>query len=201
MKDQVKITKTKKGLRHPLQPLLEKRWSPRAFLDRPIDPDTIATLFEAARWAPSSYNEQPWCFLYAVRGEEAFDKLADCLSDNNRRWAPQAPLLVAVIAKTFLDRNGKPNRFAWYDTGQAVAHLSVQATSMDLYVHQMGGYEADRLRDAFGIGQGYEPTAMMAVGYLGDPAELPNDLHEREANPQVRRDPSEWLFHGSWTKG
>lgn len=191
--------KIKKDLNVPINELLQKRWSPRAFANRPVEPVKLTRLFEAARWAPSSFNDQPWHFLYAAReDEEAFEKLLDCLSENNRKWAGEAPVLMLAVTRTFFTKNEKPNRHAWHDLGQAIAYLTFQATEMDLYLHQMAGFSPERAREHFAIPEGYDPATAIALGYLGDPADLPAPFGERELKPQERRPLSSFVFRGSW---
>jgi nitroreductase len=179
--------------------LLEKRFSPRAFSSRPVEEEKLRKLFEAARSAPSSYNEQPWRFVIGTRqNPEAFVRLLETLAEPNREWAQHAPVLVLSVAKVDFTHSGKPNRHAWYDVGQAAAYLTLQATALGLYVHQMAGFDAARARQLLGIAQGYEPVAMMAMGYLGGPEAVrePQRHHNR---PQRARKPLDSLaFDGTW---
>ncbi|GAA3199986.1 nitroreductase family protein [Microbacterium terregens] len=171
----------------PVLDVLSARWSPRAFAgDAPIDEAKLASALEAARWAPSAGNSQPWRFLVARRGSAAHDTIHDALTGFNRVWADKAAVLIVAIAQT-ADDAGRPAAFASYDLGQAVAHLSVQAHADGLYVHQMGGFEADVLRERFGIGSNLAPVTVIALGELGDAADLPEALQERESAPRVRR--------------
>ena len=181
--------------------LLEKRFSPRAFSSRPVEEEKLRKLFEAARSAPSSYNEQPWRFVIGTRqNPEAFVRLLDTLAGPNRAWAQHAPVLVLSVAKLDFTHNGQPNRHAWYDVGQAAAYLTVQATALGLYVHQMAGFDAARARQLLGIPQGYEPVAVMAVGYLGGP-EAASELQRHHNRPQRARKPLDSLaFDGTWGK-
>ncbi|UCG28971.1 MAG: nitroreductase family protein [Bacteroidales bacterium] len=179
--------------------IISSRRSPVAFSDRKIEPEKIAGLFEAARWAPSSYNEQPWRFIYAVRENlPQFTAMLDCLVEANRIWARNAYLLVLSIARMVLSRDGKPNRYAFHDVGLAVGNLIAQASSMGLMVHQMGGYSTDKARDVLAIPREFEPVAMIAIGYPGNIDELPEDLRRRELQPRVRRDLSEIVFENIW---
>lgn len=187
---------------YPIHDMIRSRWSPRAFSGRPVDPLTLRSLFEAARWAPSSMNAQPWTFLYAACDEqpEAHARLAGTLTGSNLRWAPSAPVLVLALAKTEREP-GKPNGKAHYDTGQAVALLSLQATALGLAVHQMGGFDAARAREAFAIPPEYDPLVVLAVGYHGEIEMLPEDLRERELAPRSRRPQSDFVFAGQWGRG
>ena len=180
----------------PIHDLIQKRWSPRAFDPAPLSRETLRSLFEAARWAPSSNNAQPWRYIVADT-EEARARAAVVLTGHNPLWAPKAPVLVCVAAQTVAD-DGQPNRHAWYDTGQATALLTVQATSMGLFAHQMGGFDAARAREVFALPEGVEPIAMMAIGRPGDAAALPDRLREREAAPRSRRPQGAFVFAGTW---
>jgi nitroreductase len=180
----------------PISPVLAERWSPIAFAaDRAIDEDTMKRLFEAARWAPSCFNEQPWMFVVGHKGTEAFDRLADCLAEANG-WAKNASVLALSVARMKFEKNGQPNRFGMYDTGAAVAHLLVQAEAEGLVVHQMGGYDAAKAREQVGLSEGQEPCAMLAIGYYGDRESLPEKSRQREEAPRQRRPQSEFVFVG-----
>ena len=149
--------------------VIYKRQSPRNFSDRKVDEQTYLTLLEAARWAASSYNEQPWRFIYAIKGdtdaEERYEKLFACLNEHNQGWAGDAPVLMLTAAKNTFSRNGKPNRHAWHDVGLAMGNFSLQATKMDLVVHQMAGFHPDKAIELFNLPDDIEPVAMAAVGY------------------------------------
>lgn len=179
--------------------LLKNRWSPRAFADRPVEVEKLRQVLEAARWAPSSYNEQPWRYILAQKeDEEQFDRVLNCLNNWNQRWAKHAPVLMISVAKKELSRNGKPNRSAFHDVGQATAHLTVQAASLDLYVHQMGGILPDRIRKTFKVPERFEPVAGLALGYLGDSERLPEDLRESERAERKRKPLKNLVFDGEW---
>ncbi len=183
----------------PIHDLLARRWSPRAFDERTIDAGLLQTLFEAARWAPSSNNEQPWRFIVASKENETdWNRLFDCLTEGNRRWVFRAPVLVLSIAGMNFEDDGKPNRHAFHDTGLAAENLVLQATASGLVAHQMAGFDVEKARDYLGIPTGYEPVAMIAIGYPGDPAVLPERLRERELRPRSRRPIQEWTFSGQW---
>ena len=171
--------------------LLARRWSPRAFSPRPVEPARLAQLFEAARWAPSSYNAQPWAFIVATREDaEGHNRLLSTLVDVNRQWARQAAVLILAIAKLDYDHAARPNRHAFYDLGQAVANLTVQATALDLHIHQMGGFDPRSARELFAIPTGYEPVAVLALGYQEGP---PADPAAR-----MRKPLTDFVFSGSW---
>ena len=183
---------------HPIHPLLSQRWSPRAFADRPVEPARLVALLEAARWAPSSYNEQPWHFIVAPKAEtESFDRLLGCLSRGNASWAGKAPVLMLAVAQ-LVDEDGDPNRHAFYDVGQAVAQMAVQALDLGLYMHQMAGFDVEKAQQVFAIPAQFEPAAAIALGYLGDPAGLPERYREGEARPRSRKPLADFVFAGQW---
>ena len=181
---------------HPIFDLLARRWSTRAFSDRSVDRDALASLFEAARWAPSSGNGQPWSYLVATKDDPAeHERLASVLNPGNA-WARKAPVLALSIAT--LDRDGKPNRTAHHDLGLANENLVIQAVSMGLAVHMMAGFNADMAREVFGIPGRNDPTAMMAIGYPGDPQSLPEDLRAKDIAPRQRKQVREFVFSGKF---
>jgi len=183
---------------HPIHDLLARRWSPRAFADRPVAPDVLRSLCEAARWAPSSANLQPWSFIVATRdNQQEFARMLECLVEGNQIWAKQAPVLIVSVAAK-LDRDGDPNPHAWYDVGQAVALLSVQATALGLFVHQMAGILPDKIRGLYQIPDSYEPVTGIALGYPGTPEQLPDKLRQRELAPRTRKPINEFVFAGAW---
>jgi len=171
----------------PVLDILADRWSPRAFAaDEMIDEARLASALEAARWAPSANNTQPWRFIVARRGTQAHARVHDALLGFNQAWAGDAAVLIVAVAET-ADADGNPRSFAAYDLGQAVAHLSVQAHHDGLHVHQMGGFDHDTVRTAFDLEARFEPLTVIALGPIGDPATLPDVLREREAAPRARR--------------
>ena len=184
---------------YPIHDLLKRRWSPRAFADRPVEPDKLHSLLEAARWAPSSFNEQPWAFVVATRDRpEDFDRVLGCLIEFNQGWAKAAPVLMLTFARLAFDRNGQPNRHAFHDVGLAMANLTVQATAEGLAVHQMAGIVPEKARAAFAVPEGWEPVAAAAVGYFGDPAALPEELRKRELAPPTRKPLRAFVFTDGW---
>lgn len=185
----------------PIASLLARRFSPRAFdPDRPVDRPTVLCLLEAARWAPSCYNEQPWRYLIFDRFDSVDDwtKALRCLVEGNRAWAAQAPVLLAAIASTRFSHDGSDNRWCEYDTGAASENLCLQATSIGLAAHQMGGFDADAVVTAFDVPEGHRPMAMIAVGHPGDPSVLSEPAREKEAAPRSRRAVGEWAFLNQW---
>ena len=183
----------------PIHELLAGRWSPRAFDERPVDGDLLRVLFEAARWAPSSNNEQPWRFIVATKDHETeWNRLVACLVEGNRTWAVRAPVLVLSVASMSFEMTGKPNRHAFHDTGLATENLILQAAVHGLMARQMAGFDMEKARADLGIPSSCEPVAMIAIGYPGDPDSLPERLRERELQPRSRRPIGEWTFWGQW---
>jgi nitroreductase len=183
----------------PIHELIRDRWSPRAFGDRDIAPETLRSLFEAARWAPSSSNEQPWSFLVATRSDpENFNKALQPLVEFNVGWAKHAAVLGFAVAELAFAKNQAANRNAHYDTGAAMALLSVEATARGLFVHQMAGFDPETCRDVFSIPAGFEAVAAFAIGYPGDPASLPQPYRDRETAPRSRKPIREFVMTGRW---
>ena len=177
---------------------IEARYSPLAFSEKLIPQKEINLLFEAAKRAASSYNEQPWRFIYASKGEAGYTELFDCVMDFNRSWADKAPLLVLAIAKKNFTHSDQPNRHALYDLGHAVANMSAQATSMNIYLRQMGGYDAQKAKNIFGVSEEYETVAMIAFGYLGKVEDLPEKIRERAEKRSSRMEIEDFTFKGKW---
>lgn len=185
----------------PIDDLIAKRWSPRAMDgDRDLERDQILALLEAARWAPSCFGDEPWRFIAWDRGTDpaGWQRAQECLADANRAWAKRAPLLIAVCADSEFRKNGKANRWAQYDCGAAAENLCLQAVSMDLAVHQMGGFDQQAVREAFDVPDRYTPMAMIAVGYPGDPEDLPEEKRGSELGDRSRRPLDENFFGGHW---
>ena len=183
----------------PVHQLIRERWSPRAFADKPIPADLLRSLFEAARWAPSSNNEQPWAYIVATKDDKVnFDNVLSTLVEFNVSWAKHAPVLAIAVAELAFAKNRAPNRNAQYDTGAATALLSVEATAHGLAVHQMAGFDPARARQAFGIPPEWDAIAAMAIGYPGNPDTLPQPLKDRELAPRSRKPISEFVMTGSW---
>ena len=176
--------------------LILKRWSPVAFDPRPVEYEKLHLLFEAAKWAPSGNNSQPWRFVFATRDMPEYEVFIKLMTEPNRVWASTAPLLVLSLAQVVSTYKNRPNRLAFYETGMAVSNLLIQATSMDLMVHQMAGYDHEKAKEVFVIPTRYEPTAMMAIGYKGDPSQLPEDVAAREKGERTRMEISKILFTG-----
>jgi nitroreductase len=188
--------------KYPIEHLIARRWSPRAFEDRPVEPEKLKSLFEAARWAPSSNNEQPWRFLAATKeaNQADYDRLFSCLFEGNAKWVFRAPVLILSVASLLFEDDGKPNRHAMHDTGMAVENLVLQATALGLQAHQMAGYDVEKARKECQIPSAFEPVAMIAVGYHGDPAILPDYLREREFKPRERQPIEDFVFSARWSQ-
>ena len=180
--------------------LITERWSPKAFDDRLLDTKQIRLLFEAAKWAPSAMNAQPWRFVYATREMPDYEVFLDLMNEDNRIWASTAPLLVLPLAQAISTYKNRPNRLAFYETGMAVGNLLLQATAMGLFVHQMGGYDAVRAREALAIPDRYEPMAMMAIGYIGDPGKLPEDMAAWDYRERTRLETDHFMVRGRFEK-
>lgn len=184
---------------YPIHDLLSRRWSPRAFAERAVEPEKIQRLFEAARWASSCFNEQPWMFMMATIAQPSeHAKLLRCLVEGNQVWAKRAPLLIITFAKLHFSHNSKPNLHAFHDIGLAVGNLVVQATAMDLVVHQMAGIHPEIIRTSYVVPEGYNPVTGLAIGYSGDPSSLPEEIRERELAPRSRKTLQEFVFSKTW---
>lgn len=183
----------------PIHDVLSQRWSPRAFDGRAVEPEKLRSLFEAARWAASSYNGQPWYFIVATKDDpKNFKRILDSFVEFNQGWAKNAPVLALSVAGTKFEHNGEPNRHALHDVGQAAANLALQAAALGLQVHQMAGILPEKAREIFSIPEGYEPVAGIAIGYPGDPSSLPDQLRERENAPRARKPLKSFVFTGKW---
>jgi nitroreductase len=184
---------------HPISEVMAKRWSPYCFSKKMISKEDLCSLFEAARWAASSYNEQPWSYIVATRERnDEFERLLSCLVEANQRWAESAPVLALGVASLNFSRNGKPNRAAIHDLGQASFSLALEATARGLFVHQMIGILPDKARELYAIPEGHEPMTAIAIGYIGDPKDFPHELQERDANRRPRKAIREFVFGGKW---
>ncbi len=187
----------KQEARYPVDELFLDRWSPRALSGEGVTEEELMTLLEAARWAPSSYNNQPWRILYARRDTEHWPAFFDLLVEGNRAWAKDAAALLLFVSKETFDFNGKPYPTHSFDTGAAWENLALQATMLGLVTHGMQGFDYERARAELNIPEGFRVEAMVAVGRPGDPARLPEGLREREA-PSGRKSLSEITCEGSF---
>ena len=184
---------------HPIHDLIARRWSPYAFSDRPVSDDDLRSLFEAARWAASSYNEQPWAYVVATKTDpDAFERLLSCLVEGNQGWAAAAPVLALGCTSLLFSRNGKPNAAAVHDLGLASANLTLEATARGLVVHQMIGILPDKARELYRIPEGVLPVTGLAIGYAADPDTLPEKYQERDLAPRSRKLLTEFVFGGGW---
>ena len=185
---------------YPILDQLRERWSPRAFSDRPITIESIKSLLESARWAASCFNEQPWRFIVAPDTQPVrFETALSCLNEWNRSWASSAPLILFVFSKECFE-DGKTNVHAVYDTGQAMANMTIQATTLGLSVHQMAGVLPDKICASYDVPLGFIPICAAAIGYQGDIERLNEDLREKEMTPRTRRPLSELVYAEKWDK-
>ena len=184
---------------HELHPMIAQRWSPRAFDSKLVEPEKLAQLFEAARWASSCFNDQPWAFVVATKDDTVnYQKMLECLVPANVVWAQVAPVLGLVVAQKNFKHNGKPNAWGEYDAGQAAATLVLQATALNLVVHQMGGFDAVKAIATFNIPETAKPVAAIAIGYEGNSSDLSLELQEREKAARSRQPLTSFVFTGKW---
>jgi nitroreductase len=174
-----------------------ERWSPRAFADRDVSLADLKKIFEAARWAPSCFNEQPWRFIVGHRNSETYKKIADALVPANQAWALNAPVLILSVAKTRFSNNDSPNYYALHDLGAADGFITLQAASMGIATHQMAGFDQAKAREAFAIPEVYAIGSVMALGYQGDPSTLSERFQGQEQSPRSRKPLSE-IALSSW---
>lgn len=187
----------------PIHDLIAARWSGRAYdPDQAVTQEQVIALLEAARWAPSCYGDQPWRLVIWNKAVDpaGWQKAFDCLAPSNQGWVKDAGLLVLVAADTLFNHNGQPNRWAQYDTGAAVENLCLQAEALGLMAHQMGGFDPDKARAAFGVPAQFTLMAMVSVGNPADPAGFSAEVVERENAPRKRRELGELFFAGAWGK-
>ena len=184
---------------HPMHELIARRWSPYAFSDQPVSEDDVRSLFEAARWAASSYNEQPWSYIVATRANPAeHERLLSCLVEGNRPWAKAAPVLAVGCTSLQFTHNSQPNAAATHDLGLASATLTLEATARGLSVHQMIGILPDKARELYRIPEGVQPLTGLAIGYVADPDILPETYRQRDLAPRQRKPLAEFVFGGRW---
>lgn len=175
-------------------PVILERWSPRAFADRDVDPADLKVIFEAGRWAPSSYNEQPWRFFMGHRNSETYNKILDALVPFNQDWAGHAPVLILGVARTRFSHNDSPNNYAAHDLGAAMALMALQATALGLAAHQMAGFDWVKAREEFEIPETYTMGSVMALGYQGELADLAIKFQAQEQSPRSRKPLNEIVF-------
>lgn len=187
-------------IKQKIKEVIYKRRSPLAFSVKPVEESLLLELFEAASWSSSAFNEQPWRFIYAIKKDNKveFQQLIDLLLPGNKIWAEKAPSIILIVAKKDFTQNGKINKHAWYDTGQAMGTFSVLATAAGIYLHQMAGFDALKAKDEFDLGEDFEAIAMATIGYPGDPNSLPEPLKQRETRTRTRKPVAEITFKGSF---
>jgi len=180
---------------HAIHELIAARWSPYGWIEKPVPHADVTAVFEAARWAPSSYNEQPWSWIVAAKDQDpdGFQKLLGCLVEGNQAWAQTVPVLAIGVISTRFSRNDKPNKAASHDLGLAAGNLCLEATARGICVHQMIGILPDAAREAFSIPEGHEAFTALALGYAADPATLPEETAKRDTAPRTRKPLSELL--------
>jgi nitroreductase len=190
--------------RVPIEDLLARRWSPRAFdASRPVTREQLAALLEAARWAPSCNGDEPWRYLVWDRSRDAegWQKAFECLSEGNRKWCRHVPMLMLSCAGSIFGHSGKPNRWGQHDTGMADLSIALEAVTLGLIVHQMGGFDAQQARTTFAIPEEYTPMAMIAVGYQASPDVLDEETMQKELKPRSRKPLETHFFEGAWGEG
>ena len=180
-----------------IHPVIRQRWSPRSFdPNRKVGKEKIRRFIEAARWAPSSFNEQPWRFIVGQKGDTTWDKLLDTMVEFNQRWAQHADVLVLSLGKKTLTKNGKPNGTYRYDVGGSMAYMTFQAVADGLSTHQMGGFSKEKAIEAFDISDDYEPLTIMAIGYQDDPEKLDDDMRKTELSTRTRMEAESLVLAG-----
>lgn len=179
---------------------IDQRWSPRAFSEEKVKKEVLQSVFAAAGRAPSSFNEQPWRYIIGEKGNSTYDKILDCLNEWNQKWAISAPILILATAAEKFQKNGKDNLHAAYDLGASVAHLSMKAFEDELYLHQMAGFDAEKAISSFHIPKNFKAVCAIALGYQGDPAQLPQSIAETEKGVSERNAISTYVFGEEWEK-
>jgi len=183
---------------HPVLDVVRRRWSPVVYSPQTVETQKLLSVLEAARWAPSGNNEQPWSFLVARKEEpEEFARMLSCLVPANVVWAQHVPVLILSVAKLQYGRSRKPNRHAWHDTGIATGFLMLQATELGLYAHGMAGFDPEKARQLYGIPESHEAVAAIGLGYPGDESGAPEELRKRNVR-RPRRPLDEFVFAGRW---
>ena len=191
----------KADLDHPVHELIARRWSPAGYSDRAVSDEDLRSILEAARWAASSYNEQPWSYIVATVEDSAeFDQLLSCLVEGNQGWATGAPVLALAVVTRRFKRNGKPNAAAEHDIGLASGNITLEATARGLSVHQMIGILPDRARELYSIPEGCDALTALAIGYAADADQLTENLRARDTSPRTRKPLSEFVYSGTWGK-
>jgi nitroreductase len=184
--------------RYPIHSLLKRRWSPRAFAETPVEKEKLQSIFEAARWSPSSGNEQPWKYIVGIKPDETWQKIFNSLEDGNKAWNIHVPILVISIGRMVRSRNLEPYFHFQYDTGQSVAHLSIEVMNQGLFIHQMAGFDPEKIIEEFNIPPDHQPLTAIAIGYPGNIEDLPEFQRKRELSARTRKDFSEFVFSGTF---
>jgi len=174
--------------------LIEQRWSPRAFADKTVEKHKVQSILEAARWAPSAYNEQPWRFIIGQNGDNTYNNILSTLVEWNIKWAGKAPILILNLAKKTFDHNGAQNVTFKYDLGQAVGLMILEAVNQGLYTHQMSGFDADKAAELFSIPEDFQAVSVTAIGYYGAIDNLPDDMAAMETKPRERNELKSMIF-------
>lgn len=196
-KENLSMFKTNRKTRYPVHELIVNRWSPRAFSKTPISDDELMTLFDAARWAQNSFNNQPWRYIYARNGKGAWPTFVDLLEEGNKIWAQHASVLVLLISKKTFDYDGRPSITHTFDTGASAQNMALQGAFMDIVVHGMEGFDYKKARSVFKVPDEYQVEAMFAIGKLGKKEDLPPKLQERET-PSDRKPLNEVVFENEF---
>lgn len=188
----------------PVHDIIARRWSPRAFdANKPVAREQLIAMLEAARWAPSCFGDEPWRYLVWDNNsnQHAWQRAFNCLGEFNQQWVKNAPVLMLATASNIFRHNGKPNAWHAYDTGAASENICLQATALGLFAHQMGGFDAEKIRREFSIPKEFDCLAMIAVGYQTTPDVLETELKEKEVAERTRRPLEENFFENSWSAG
>jgi nitroreductase len=185
--------------RYPIHELMRLRFSGRSFDPKPVETEKILSILEAACWAPSSSNEQPWAFVVGVKGEkDGWDAILGSLMEANRAWARMAPVMVLACARKSYARGGQPNAHSWYDLGAACENLHLEAVAQGLRTHPMGGFDPNKARESLGLPKDVDPVAVIAMGYAAPPDELMEPYKERETAPRKRKPFEESVYFSKW---
>jgi nitroreductase len=182
----------------PINELAGTRWSPRAFLDKPVEQEKLISMFEAARWSASGGNEQPWRFMVGINHDDTWQRIFSTLADGNKEWNEHVPVLIMAIGYKISSWDGNVSGYFQYDTGQAVAHMSIEAMHQGLHVHQMGGFSVEKAMEILEIPDTCLPLTVIAAGYIGDPDSLPEKLKQRELMDRTRKELGEIVFTGKF---
>lgn len=188
LKNKFKVMAKEAKTNYNILEVLKKRYSPRAFSTKTVDDIDLKTILEAARWAPSASNEQPWRFIVGAKSKgDTYNKIFDSLVEFNQIWCERVPVLIVVCTQKFNSKNGDENKYRFYDAGQAAAHLTFQAASDGLFVHQMAGFDAKKISEVFNLPDNIEPFTVIAIGHLGNYLDLPEKMQRTELAERERK--------------